>query len=76
MWVGRSESPSSIIAVGVRMMRMREERPPQKQEDNNLKSALGAIIQGVFLLFLPIFGTKMKNKFQPTSATFLKKFSN
>ena len=68
MWV---EPPSSMI-VRVRMMRLREETPPQKQEDNNRKSALGAIIQGVFLLFLPIYGTKMKNKFQSTRATFFK----
>lgn len=53
-------------------MRMREETPPQKQEDNNRKSALGATIQGVFLWFLLIYGTKMKNKFQPTRATFFK----
>ena len=61
-----------MITVRVRMMRLREETAPQKQEDNNLKSALGAIIQGVFLWFLLIYGTKMKNKFQPTRATFFK----
>ena len=34
-------------------MRMREETPPQKQEDNNRKSALGATIQGVFFMVPP-----------------------
>ena len=49
MWV---EPPSSMI-VRVRMMRLREETPPQKQEDNNFKSAVGAIIQGVFFMVPP-----------------------
>ena len=76
MWVGRSESPSSMIAVGVRMMRMREERPPQKQEDNNLKSALGAIIQGVFFTVPPDFQNQNEKQVSANQSYFFKKYSN
>ena len=72
MWVGRSESPSSIIAVGVRMMRMREERPPQKQDDNNLKSALGATIQGVFFTVPPNFWYQNEKQVSANQSYFLK----
>ena len=72
MWV---ESPSSMITVRVRMMRLREETPPQKQEDNNFKSAVGAIIQGVFFIVPPDFQNQNEKQLSANQSYFFKKFS-